>query len=128
MHRMAHTILIVDDDKMFSDMLSEILTAEGYSVYTAHDGAEGVVRAVEKHPDLIIMDLLMPRLSGSEAIQKLREDAWGSSVPVLLLTNMAQIDICFDPAGKMECLLKTDWTLDGIAKKAGEFLAQSGQS
>jgi len=125
---MNKSILLVDDDQMFSAMLGEILTADGYTVLAECDGVAGVDTALSKHPDLIIMDLLMPRMSGSDAIRKIREDEWGKSVPMLLLTNMAQIDICMDPIGEMECLLKTDWSLDALAKKISEFLAKGQHS
>jgi len=121
-------ILIVDDDQMFSDMLGEVLTAEGFSVLVEHDGAHGLAQALTEHPDLIMMDYFMPGVTGAQAVQQLRADAWGSSVPVVFLTNMAQTDISLTPEHNMECLLKTDWTLDGLVQKVKEILARAGQS
>ena len=119
---MSKRILVVDDDTMFSDMLSEILTEEGFTTLVEHDGATGLARALAEHPDLLIMDFMMPHLSGLEALKQLRADAWGKGIPVFLLTNMAQADFGSDAVGPTECLLKTDWTLDALAKKVAETL------
>ena len=125
---MAQSILVVDDDSMFSDMLSEILTAEGYTVLVEHDGASGLKNALANHPDLLVMDFMMPHMSGADAVRELRKDEWGKTLPVLLLTNMAQADLSLDTSGKIECLLKTDWTLEALLKKIKDFLAQPAQS
>lgn len=125
---MAQTILVVDDDSMFSDMLSEILTAEGYTVLVEHDGASGLRSALTNHPDLLVMDFMMPHMSGADAVRELRKDEWGKTLPVLLLTNMAQADLSLDTSGRIECLLKTDWTLEALLKKIKDFLAQPAQS
>ncbi len=125
---MAQTILVVDDDSMFSDMLSEILTAEGYAVLVEHDGASGLKNALANHPDLLVMDFMMPHMSGADAVRELRKDEWGKTLPVLLLTNMTQADLSLDTSGRLECLLKTDWTLEALLKKIKDFLAQPAQS
>lgn len=119
-------ILLIDDDLAFSEMLSEILKDEGFDVLVEHDGLRGYERATTEHPDLVMCDVMMPGMSGIDLLTKLREDAWGSMVPVILLTNMTQPEAMAQmqqgPA-HTECLLKTDWTLDKLAEKLKTLLA-----
>ena len=79
----AH-ILIVDDDPRITDLLRRVLAFEGYSVAIAASGPEALNRALERPPDLIILDLMLPGLNGLEVAQRLRTA--GDNVPILMLT------------------------------------------
>lgn len=79
----AH-ILVVDDDPRITDLLRRIIAYEGYSVAIATSGDEALNRTLERAPDLIILDIMLPRLSGLEVVQRLR--AADDNVPILLLT------------------------------------------
>lgn len=79
----AH-ILIVDDDPRITDLLRRVLAYEGYSVTTAATGQEALNRVLERPPDLIILDIMLPGLNGLEVAQRLR--AAGDSIPILMLT------------------------------------------
>ena len=79
----AH-ILIVDDDSRITDLLRRILAYEGYSVAIAASGSEALNRSLERPPDLIVLDIMMPGLDGLEVAQRLREA--GDNVPILMLT------------------------------------------
>jgi two-component system response regulator MprA len=76
-------ILVVDDDRRITNMLRRALRAEGYDVRTANDGAEGLTRARERQPDLLVLDLLMPGIDGLEVCRRLREEG---DLPILILT------------------------------------------
>src|SRR5256885_10858474 len=76
-------ILLIDDDRKLARMLAEFLGAQGYAVGVAQDGAGGVALAREQHWDLLVLDVMMPRLNGFEVLRLLRES---STVPVLMLT------------------------------------------
>ncbi len=120
------TILVVDDDEVFTDMLSEILTEEGFVVLVEHNGASGLQSALTQHPALVLFDMLMPQMTGVVALTKLREDAWGKDVPAILLTNMSESEVVEKKDGVVgytECLLKTDWTLEKLAEHIKEILA-----
>jgi len=122
-------ILIIDDDLAFSDMISEILRDEGAQVFVAHDGAQGYETAQEIHPDLIMCDMMMPRMPGIDVLRAVRATAWGANVPFLFLTNMNQADMLVEAkalGGHTECLLKTDWTLDQLTEKVKNTLAAQG--
>lgn len=79
----AH-ILIVDDDPRITDLLRRVLAYEGYSVSIAATGQEALNRALERPPDLIILDIMLPELNGLEVAQRMR--AAGDSIPILMLT------------------------------------------
>lgn len=84
---MSKTILVVDDDKLIREGLSALLKNAGQTVLEATDGKEGLATALEQHPDLIVTDVRMPNMTGLEMIDAVRADKWGSSVPVVVLTN-----------------------------------------
>jgi two-component system response regulator MprA len=75
--------LVVDDDPRITSLLRRALRAEGYEVRTANDGSEGLARARERTPDLVVLDLLMPGIDGLDVCRRLREE---SDVPILILT------------------------------------------
>lgn len=84
------TILIVEDDLPVLNALVDKLTREGFKVLQAKDGEEGLMVADREHPDLILLDILMPKMDGLTAMKKLRaESAWGKHVPIILLTNLS---------------------------------------
>jgi two-component system, OmpR family, alkaline phosphatase synthesis response regulator PhoP len=79
-------ILIVDDEPYILNILDFSLDAEGYTVLQAADGAEALTLAIEHSPDLVIMDVMMPRLDGFDTCRKLKEDTRTNNIPVVLLT------------------------------------------
>jgi CheY-like chemotaxis protein len=124
-------ILIIDDDLAFCEMLSEILTSEGAEVVTKNDGESGVNYALENHPDIILSDMMMPKMTGIAALEILRKDDWGKTVPVILLTNVNQPEAMaasVENGPPTEYLLKVDWTLDQIAERVKKVLEKSKQS
>lgn len=83
-------ILIVDDDTFLSGIYATKLDLEGFQVLTAHDGEEGIKAAQKDKPDLILLDVLMPKLDGFEALKRLKADAGTKDIPVIMLTNLGQ--------------------------------------
>ncbi len=80
---MAQKILVVDDEPHIVELVRYNLLQEGYDVVTAHDGTEAVERTQREHPDLIILDIMLPYTDGLEVCRQLRR---GSSVPIIMLT------------------------------------------
>ena len=76
-------ILVVDDEKSIVDILKLNLQNEGYTVYEAYDGEEAVLKAANIEPDLILLDVMLPKLDGFSVCKKIRET---SSVPILMIT------------------------------------------
>ena len=79
-------ILVVDDDPDIVELLKNRLEANHYSVISASDGQEGIKKAQEYKPDLIIMDILMPQMQGGDAVRLLKADRATKDIPVIFLT------------------------------------------
>lgn len=85
------TILLVEDEKDLRETLATFIQQVGYTVVTAANGEEGIRLAGEKTPDLLLVDIRMPVMSGYQMVKKLRaESSWGSKVPIIYLTNISQ--------------------------------------
>jgi len=112
-------ILIVEDEFTLKSILRDKLVSSGFTCLSAKDGVEGLTMAIKSHPDLILLDIIMPRMNGVEMLKKLREDKWGKNAVVLLLTNDT------DPQNMSETLkinaadylIKSDWGLEDIVNK-----------
>jgi DNA-binding response OmpR family regulator len=89
---MAERILIVDDDPWILRMVSTLLEKRGYGIFTANDGEEGLRRAEEVHPDLVITDVMMPKMDGWELVRALRARPPLALTPVLFLTALSGED------------------------------------
>lgn len=76
-------VLLIDDDTELTDMLSQYLGYEGFGVQVVHDGESGAREAVDGQPDIVVLDIMMPRLSGVEVLRRIRQR---SNVPVMMLT------------------------------------------
>ena len=85
---MEERILIVEDDKFLRELMSQKLRNEDYDVVEAVDGEEGVKKAMEENPELILLDLILPGIDGFEVLESIRKG--GVSVPVIILSNLGQ--------------------------------------
>ena len=81
------TILVVEDEQPIADLIQKILAKEGHNVHTACTGAEGVRKAIELKPNLIMMDITMPEMDGYEATQQIKANESLKDVPVIFLTG-----------------------------------------
>lgn len=79
-------ILIVDDELFVTRSLQRLLEANNYEVISASNGQEGIDKAIQDKPDLILLDVLMPKMSGHEALTKLKENTLTKSIPVIMLS------------------------------------------
>ena len=84
------TILVVDDDPVIQKLLEVNFTIEGYAVEVAGDGAEAVEKARAVSPDLIVLDVMMPRMNGLEAAKVLKGDPATAAIPIIMLSAKAQ--------------------------------------
>ncbi|HSQ75103.1 MAG TPA: response regulator [Bacteroidota bacterium] len=82
------SVLVIDDDRAATDLVQVILENEGYRVSAAHDGADGVAMAVREHPDVVLLDLLKPEMSGFAVAQQLRQIPATRAIPIIVLTSM----------------------------------------
>ena len=120
------TILVVDDEKSIRTAIIDTLQIRNFLPIEAETGEKGVELALSKHPDLILLDLLMPEMDGMTALKKIRADAWGATVPVIILTNLSATSeqLVEDVATHkpMHYLVKSDWKLLDVVKKIEEVL------
>ena len=120
-------ILIIEDEQPMSTVLTDSLGESGYITIQAKNGQEGLILALQRHPDLILLDLLMPKMDGLTMIGRLRQNTWGKRVPVIILTNMnpdsdetLQAIIKDQPS---YYLIKSDTKLDEIVSRVREVLS-----
>jgi DNA-binding response OmpR family regulator len=83
---MPDTILVVDDNENATRMTARMLSGLGYEVMTALDGANALAQIATRHPDCILLDIMMPRMSGLEVMPHLKSDATTSNIPVIMVT------------------------------------------
>jgi len=84
-----HTVLVVEDDPLISEMVVRNLKLEGYRVAVAADGEDCLSKVRESRPDLILLDVLIPKLDGWDVLSRLREDARTRDIPVIMLTALS---------------------------------------
>jgi len=111
------TILIVDDEVFLIKILRERLETEGFLVIGAEDGADGLKKALEGHPDMILLDMAMPVMDGMTMLKKLRQDKWGKNALVIALSNINNSELKEElfANGVCDFLVKVNNTLDGLA-------------
>lgn len=84
------TVVIVEDEKMLADMYSTKFTMEGFDAAKANDGQAGFDLVKQSHPDIVLLDIIMPKIDGFGVLKMLKEDADLKNIPVILLTNLGQ--------------------------------------
>jgi DNA-binding response OmpR family regulator len=114
------TILIVEDERPLRELLIAEISREGINTLGAGDGEEGLEVALKEHPDLLLVDILMPKKDGLEMVKGLRDDEWGKNAVVVLLTNLNDSEKIVEALnyGAREYLVKADWKIEDIIKMA----------
>lgn len=112
-------ILVVEDDEAIRVALTGELTRNGFNVQSAVDGEEGLRHAMEFRPDLILLDLGLPKMDGFKVLDRLRADPWGSGVPIIILSNSSDEEKVMQAMQRatFDYLVKADWKLEDIMKK-----------
>ncbi|TSC61438.1 MAG: two-component system, OmpR family, alkaline phosphatase synthesis response regulator PhoP [Parcubacteria group bacterium Greene0416_14] len=119
------TILIVEDEESLSRVLVDGLTQEDFATRTAKNGEEGLEVALREHPDLILLDIIMPVMDGMTMLDKLRKDVWGKNAKIIVLTNLDSNEKIAESIrhGAYDYLVKTDWKIEDVIAKVRERLA-----
>jgi DNA-binding response OmpR family regulator len=117
-------ILIVEDDSILQKALQEFLIEEGFEAVSALDGEEGLKMAKAKKPDLILLDIILPKKNGYEVLAELKSDEETKKIPVILLTNLGSLSDVEKALelGATTYLIKADYKLEEIVKKIKETL------
>ncbi len=122
---MAAKILIVDDEPAIAENLQAILTAKGYETSCAFDGSQAVAKARHEKPDLILLDVMLPKMDGFDVCRLLKSDAGGDKVKIVMITGLDRMgdvekgfqcgasDYLIKPFGTARLLQKVEKLLSG---------------
>ena len=125
MSKKVKKILIVEDETSSLKALVDKFNREGFKTIEAQDGEIGLKKALKEHPDLILLDIILPKMDGLTALKKLREDKWGKDALVILLTNLSDSKKVAEAVEHNACeyLVKSDWTIEDVVKRVKDKLA-----
>lgn len=114
-----YKLVIAEDDALLLRSLKDRFTKEGFTVFPAQNGVEAVKFSLENHPDIILLDIVMPVMDGMTALKRIRDDAWGKNASIILLTNLSDSEKVAEAVseGVYDFLIKVDWKLDDLVKK-----------
>jgi DNA-binding response OmpR family regulator len=127
MNKAVKKILVVEDEPAMLEALATKLEKNGYAVLRARDGEEGYNMAMAERPDLLILDIIMPKINGMDLMAKIRgEVGWGEIVPIIMLTNISDPESVSRAAALKvyDFLVKTDWRLDEVVKLVSEKISK----
>lgn len=114
-------ILIAEDEIAMLDALAKKFSLAGFEVFKASDGEEAVETALKNKPDLVMLDIIMPKLDGLGVVKQVRADQrWGKDVPIIMLTNLSDAQHVSEAAKYQvyDFLVKTDWRLEDVVQLA----------
>jgi two-component system, OmpR family, response regulator MprA len=120
-------ILFIEDDRFIADMYRLGLEVGGWEVDVAHDGEEGLRRALEDPPALVLLDMLLPRMDGFEVLRRLRENAVTRDVPVLVVSNASGLGGREEEAhslGIVDWMVKANTTPAALANRVRRILTR----
>ena len=123
---MPKKILIIEDEKLMLDLLQRKLTKEGYEILVARDGEEGIRVIKEVKPNLILLDIIMPKMGGFEVMEEMNKDKELKKIPVIVISNSGQ-PVELDRAqnlGAKDWMIKTEFdpqeVIDKVIKQIGK--------
>ncbi len=109
---LEQTVLIIEDDKNIRDMYTDAFAGVGLTVYSAENGKEGIVLALEHHPRVILVDIMMRGMNGHQVVNEIRKDSWGKDAHIIYLTNMSDAEN----------------VIQAVAQKPEEYIIKSNAS
>ena len=117
-------IAIIEDDPVISQMYRMKFEAEGFDVKLADNGARGVLLVESMKPDIILLDMQMPEMTGEEALIQIRGQDWGASIPVIVLTNLGAEEApkTLKTLGIHSYIVKADLTPKQVVERVKEAL------
>jgi DNA-binding response OmpR family regulator len=119
-------ILIIEDDPFLSEMYAAKFSQSGFEAEVAADGKEGIAKIKDKQPDLILLDIVLPKMDGFEILKKIKEDPKLKEIPVILLTNLGQKSEVEKglALGADEYIIKAHFTPTAVVAKVKEILSR----
>lgn len=119
-------VLLIEDDPLLIKMYKTKFEAEGFRVLTAGDGEIGLKMALEQKIDFIILDVMMPKISGLDVLAKLKQNPKGQAIPVIVLSNLAEQEKAQKALqlGAKEFLVKANLTPSQVVAKVRQYLGK----
>jgi DNA-binding response OmpR family regulator len=116
---MDKKILLVEDEQALVDIMAEKLRAEGFEVATAGDGEAGLKKALEWNPDVVLLDVMMPKMDGLTMLKELRKHDELHKIQIIMLTNVSDSDKVNEAMkyGVFDFLVKSNWEIDDLVKE-----------
>jgi len=117
-------ILIIEDDKVYASTIKQALECEGFAVTIAEDGVDGFDKVMQEKPDLVLVDILLPKVDGIAMVKKMKDAK--ISIPVIFLTNMSDFRHMSEAieAAQTDYLIKSNFSLKEIVEKVKRKLEQ----
>jgi len=117
-------ILFIEDEEALQKSLTKALQLEGFDVLSAHDGQSGIDMTEKERPDLVLLDLILPKVDGFEVLKRIKTSPSTKEIPVIILTNLEQIQSVekLIQYGPLNYLVKANYNLDEIIEKIREVL------
>lgn len=118
------TILFIEDESALQKTFGDLLKQEGYKMISALDGETGLRLAKEIKPDLILLDLILPKVHGFDVLKQLKEDPETKEIPIIILTNLegiGDVDKAIE-MGATTYLVKAQYTLEEVLEKIKKAL------
>lgn len=123
---MAKKILLIEDEQLMIELLERKLSQEDYEISVARDGVEGLEKMKEEKPDLVLLDIIMPKMGGFEVMEEINKDVELKKIPIVVISNSGQ-PVELDRAqrlGAKDWLIKTEFdpqeVLDKVIKQIGK--------
>ena len=123
-------IALVEDDKMLAEIYQTRLQLAGYDCLVANDGASGLSLIKQELPDLVLLDLMLPMLSGDDILREMRRNDWGKNIKVLVLTNISESEAPDDLRGLgiEGYIVKANLVHNQLAETVGNILGTDATS
>jgi len=117
-------ILLVEDDKFLGKMLGKMLESHNYEVVLAGNGREGLLKASNSNPNLILLDIMLPDIDGFDVLETIKQDEKIKKIPVIIISNLGQPEDIQQgkSLGAKDYLVKSDLSLDEVVAKVRKHL------
>jgi DNA-binding response OmpR family regulator len=124
---MKKKIVMIEDDKVLSNVLFTSLSDAGFDVYRAYDGEEGLKLAQTQMPDLVLLDIILPKVDGLRVGKKLKSDEATKDIPIIILTVLEKSEPLAQAleSGVYEYIVKSDFKVEDIVARIKEKLGDS---
>jgi len=122
-------VLLVDDDPLIIRMYQKKLEQDGYAVDIATNGEEALIRVMKQKPDVILLDVMMPKMNGVQTLKKLKEQEETATIPVIILTNLGDREEDVENAkglGALDYLVKSEIELKELSQRVKQAV-ETGQ-